>query len=141
MPQHAPTVYCISSNLNPMSHRHCQWQLRVLMNGSTKMCKFVFFMLFVMEQSKIFSLRLYTNKQLDRVFHFVRVRRSWKSNTYIQTVRTRALRQNISGQYIHTYKQRERETGGFHDLQFIGRPWWVSLAKLLFGYNSLTILA
>ena len=46
------------------------------------------------------------NKQLDRIFHFVRVCWSWKSNTYVQTERTRALRQNISGQYIHTEREK-----------------------------------
>ena len=49
-------------------------------------------------------------KQLDRIFHFGRVCWSWKANTYIQAERKRPWRQNISGQYRHTYKQRERET-------------------------------
>ena len=59
------------------------------------------------------------SKQLDRIFHFGRVCWSWKFNTYIQAERTTALRQNISGQYIHTFEQRKRENSGFHDLQFI----------------------
>ena len=57
-----------------------------------------------------YSLSAHTSKQLDRIFHFVRVCRSWKANTYIQAERTTALRQNISCQYIHTYdKEREKQ--------------------------------
>ena len=53
-------------------------------------------------------------KQLDRIFHFGRVCWSWKANTYIRAERKRPWRQNIPGQYRHTYEQRERETDGFH---------------------------
>ena len=60
-------------------------------------------------QSEIFSFCSYTNKQLDRIFHFGRVCWSWKANTYIQAERTRPLRQNFSGQYMHTYEQREKQ--------------------------------
>ena len=59
-------------------------------------------------QSEIFSLCFYANKQLDRIFHFVRVCWSLKSHMYIRAERTRALRQNISGQYLDTDEQRER---------------------------------
>ena len=59
-------------------------------------------------QSEIFSHCWYMSKQLDRIFHFLRVCWSWKANTYIPAERTTALRQNISGQYTH--EQRERET-------------------------------
>ena len=41
----------------------------------------------------------------ERIFHFGRVCWSWKINTYIQAERTRALRQNISEQYIHTNRE------------------------------------
>ena len=59
-------------------------------------------------QSEIFSLCWHTNKQLDRIFHFVRVCWSWKANTYIWGERTTALRQNISGEYTHMSRERER---------------------------------
>ena len=57
---------------------------------------------------------LYVSKQLDRIFHFGRVCWSWKANTCIRAERKRPWRQNISGQYRHTYEQRKRETDGFH---------------------------
>ena len=50
-------------------------------------------------QSEIFSLCLYTSKQLDWIFHFVRLCWSFKTITYIQAEWTRPLTQNISGQY------------------------------------------
>ena len=55
-------------------------------------------------------------EQAIRIFHFVRVCLSWKTITYIQAERTKPWTQNISGQYRHTYEQREREreTDGFH---------------------------
>ena len=43
----------------------------------------------------------------ERIFHFGRVCLFWKTITYIQAERTRLWTQNISGQYRHTYKQRE----------------------------------
>ena len=43
----------------------------------------------------------------ERIFHFGRVCWSWKTTTYIQVERTRPWTQNISGQYRHTYEQRE----------------------------------
>ena len=43
----------------------------------------------------------------ERIFHFGRVCLSWKTITYIWAERTRPWTQNISGQYRHTYKQRE----------------------------------
>ena len=46
--------------------------------------------------SEIFSLCPYINKQLGRIFHLGRVRRSWKANTYIRAERTRLWGQNIT---------------------------------------------
>ena len=60
-------------------------------------------------QSEIFSLCWFTSKKLDRIFHFGRVCWSWKANTYIPAERATALRQNISDQYIHTSKEREKQ--------------------------------
>ena len=58
-------------------------------------------------QNEIFCLIacLYTRR--ERIFHFGRVCWSWKAITYIQAERTRALRQNISGQYIHTSREND----------------------------------
>ena len=81
---------------------------------------------------KIFSLCSYTSKQLDRIFHFVRVCWSWKTITYIRAERTRALRQNISAQYIHTSRERNMT------FQLIGRPWWGLPSKFVLGCDSLT---
>ena len=45
----------------------------------------------------------------ERIFHFGRVCLSWKTITYIRAEKTRPVRQNISGQYRHTYEQRENK--------------------------------
>ena len=48
---------------------------------------------------------LCTSKQLDRIFHFVRVCWSWKTITYIRAERTRPWTQNFSDQYRHIERE------------------------------------
>ena len=61
----------------------------------------------VRSQSEIFCLIACSFSSRERIFHFGRVCWSWKSNSYIRTERTRALRQNISGQYIHMSREND----------------------------------
>ena len=68
---------------------------------------------------------LCTSKQLDRIFHFVRVCLSWKTITYIRAERTRPWTQNCSGQYRYTER-------GVHIIRLWGKTmFWSSLLQNL----------
>ena len=77
------------------------------------------------------------SKQLDRIFHFVRVCWSWKTITYIWAERTRPWRQNFSGQYRHTERER------VHIIRLWGKTmfWssqfqnWLAII-MMFGYGN-----
>ena len=129
---------CIDYMNGILSACMCVLARNILSQSSCSLCSYVCIGLPIPPHPpKVkYSLSACTSKQLDRIFHFVRVCWSWKANTYIQAERTTALRQNISGQYTHSYQQRERETDGFHAFLLSGRPCLVFPSKIMVGNDD-----
>ena len=76
--------------------------------------------------------------QAERIFHFMRVWSSWKIITYIWAERTRALRQNISGQCIHTSRENAIHINISMKLYKIRFP--VTSQKSLFHHLCVTLM-
>ena len=117
------------------------WPEKICVQGlvlSARMYVMVFQDKHTLPKWNILSL-LCTSKQLDRIFHFVRVCWSWKTITYIWAERTRPWTQNFSGQYRHTERERER----VHIIRLWGKTmfWssqfqnWLAII-MMFGYGN-----